>query len=150
MPPKAPKVPPSVNIPSNQTNTSVSVENASTTSPKSSATISSKRSARDAALSDNDAKNGATIISHTKSASNASRGSNKATCNTASNALSGLNDQLGEIIPIFKDFNSKPNISLAPPASPVIAPSQTALVEKHFTMSTIVPPITTTSLTLLR
>ncbi|EGO03477.1 hypothetical protein SERLA73DRAFT_69346 [Serpula lacrymans var. lacrymans S7.3] len=169
--PKAPKLPPSINVPSNQPNTTASVTSASTTSPESSGgvknwlggvksptsirapttssvtTISSKHSAQDAALSDEDAEDGATVISRTKSAGNGSRGSNKAPRNTAANTLSGLNDRLGEIISIFKDFNSKLNIGLAPPASPVITPSQTALVENHSTTSTIVPPIGTTSLT---
>ncbi|EGO04702.1 hypothetical protein SERLA73DRAFT_68372 [Serpula lacrymans var. lacrymans S7.3] len=169
--PKAPKLPPSVNIRSNQPNTGASVTNTITTSPESFGgvkswlggvesptsirapttssitTISSKRSARDATLSDDDVEDGATIISRTKSAGNRSRHSNKAPRNTAANTLSGLNNWLGEIIPIFKDFNSKLDIGLAPPASPVIAPLQTALVENRSTMSTTVPPITTTSIT---
>ncbi|EGO00496.1 hypothetical protein SERLA73DRAFT_73207 [Serpula lacrymans var. lacrymans S7.3] len=50
-------------------------------------------------------------------------------------------------LPMLSDFNSKLNISLAPPASPVIAPSQMASVENRSTTSTIVPLITTTSIT---
>ncbi|EGO19743.1 hypothetical protein SERLADRAFT_411269 [Serpula lacrymans var. lacrymans S7.9] len=158
--PKAPKLPPSINVPSNQPNTGAFAMNTSTTSPESSGgvkswiggvesptsihapttssitTISSKRSARDAALSDDNTEDSTTVISRTKSAGNGSKGSNKAPRNTTANALSGLNNWLGEIIPIFKDFNSKLNISLAPPASPVIAPLQMASVENCSTMST--------------
>ncbi|EGO30886.1 hypothetical protein SERLADRAFT_432538 [Serpula lacrymans var. lacrymans S7.9] len=143
-----PKLPPSVNVPSNQPNTGASVMNTSTTSPESSGGVKSWLGGVESPTSIyDDAEDGATIISRTKSAGNGSRGSNKAPRNTTANSLSGLNNRLGEIIPIFKDFNSKLNIGLAPPASPVIAPSQTAWVENCSTTSTTVLPIATTSIT---
>ncbi|EGN93426.1 hypothetical protein SERLA73DRAFT_78729 [Serpula lacrymans var. lacrymans S7.3] len=113
--------------------------------------LTSKRSARDAplgqrlsftefyyaALLDNDGDDGVTIISRSKSAGNHSRGSNKAPRNTAANAINGLNDQLAEIIPIMKDFNSKLKIGIPPTASLPNAPAQTPIVEKSPTLSTI-------------
>ncbi|EGO04477.1 hypothetical protein SERLA73DRAFT_68164 [Serpula lacrymans var. lacrymans S7.3] len=84
---------------------------------------SSKCSARDAEI---DIDEGTTVICHSKSASgsNQSQGSNKSPHNTTANAFIGLNNRLGEFLPIMRDFNTKLDIGLgmeapfAPPAPP--------------------------------